>query len=83
MSKEDIEAINKYCSPDSLLIVTIKGDLTRLFCPFDVIVIDKIDVYVPGQVLKVPQVKMDSNLILVYIIKGKGYNYFNFAILIG
>ena len=83
MSKEDIEAINKYCSPDSCLIVTYKGELMRLYCPFDVLVIIKIDTYVPGDRLKVTQVKMDSSLILVYIIKGKGYYYFNFLILIG
>lgn len=83
MSKEDIEAINKYCSPDSLLIVTVKGDLMRLHCPFYVLVIHPIDIYSPDDKVKVSQVKMDSSLTLVYIIKGKGYYYFNFLILIG
>lgn len=83
MSKEDIEAINRYCSPDSLLVVTFKGELMRLHCPFNAIVIQAVDVYSPGDRVKVSQVKMDSNLILVYMIKGKGYYYFNFLILIG
>ena len=83
MSNEDIEAINKYCSPDSFLVVTFRGELIRLYCPFDVMVIQPIDIYRPGEKVKVSQVKMDSSLILVYIIKGKGYYYFNFLILIG
>jgi len=83
MSKEDIEAINKYCSPDSFLIITYKGELMRLYCPFEVTVIRPVDTYKFGDKVKVSQVKMDSSLILVYIIKGKGYYYFNFLILIG
>lgn len=83
MSKEDIEAINKYCSPDSCLVVTFNGELIRLYCPFEVLVIVKVDMFMPGDKVKVSQVKMDSSLILVYIIKGKGYYYFNFLILIG
>ena len=83
MSKEDIEAINKFCSPDSLLVVTFRGELIRLMCPFDVMVMCRVDVYTPGDKATVSQVKMDSNLILVYMIKGKGYYYYNFLILIG
>ena len=83
MSKAEIDAINKYCSPESLLIINFKGELIRLNCPFDVIVIAKIDIYAPGDKLKVQQVKMDINFILVYIIRGKCYYYFNFLILIG
>jgi hypothetical protein len=83
MNNREIQEINKYCSPDSFLIVTYKGDLIRLFCPFDVLVMVKIDSYVPGDKVKVSAVKMDSNFILIYIIKGIGYYYYNFLILIG
>ena len=83
MSKAEIDDINRFCSPDSFLIVSYKGELIRLFCPFDVLVVSPIDMFTPGDKVKVSQVKMDRNFILVYIIKGKGYYYFNFLILIG
>lgn len=80
MRKEDIDAINKYCNPDSFLVITPKGRLIRLCCPFDVVVIIEVDIYNPGDKVKVSQVKMDYDLCLVYVIKGKAYYYYNFQI---
>lgn len=81
MSKKEIDEINKYCSPESMLVVTFKGELIRLYCPFDVVVINSVDIYSVGDKAKVTEVKMDNDLILVYIIKGKGFYYYNFMIL--
>jgi len=81
MNEKEINEINKYCSPDSLLVITFHGELVRLYCPFDVVVISSIDIYSIGDRAKVSEVKMDNNLILVYIIKGKGFYYYNFMIL--
>ena len=83
MNEKEIHEINKFCSPDSILVITQMGKLIRLNCPFEVLIINRIDGYAPGDKAKVSQVKIDSNLILVYIIRGKGYYYFNFVILIG
>ena len=81
MNEKEIAEINKYCDPDSLLVVTFKGELVRLYCPFEVVVICNIDIYSAGDRAKVSEVKMDNNLILVYIIKGLGFYYYNFMIL--
>jgi hypothetical protein len=83
MDKNELQEINKYCSPESLLVILPNGKLVRINCPFQVVCLYDIDKYNVGQKLTVLQVKMDNNFILVYIIESTAYHYFNFYILIG
>jgi len=82
MSQQELHEINLHCRPNSLLVVKSDGDLIRLFCPFQVIALNAIDVHTEGKVLTVTQVKVDIKLLLVYVINNKGYYYWNFGILI-
>lgn len=82
MKNSEITDIEKYCSPASLLVINNNGELIRLFCPFRVLVIHRIGDFKEGETVPVSQVKVDARLILVYVIKNKGYYYWNFTILI-
>ena len=82
MNEKELQEINKYCSPYSLLVITAKGMLIRIDCPFQVKVRLAIDSFKKGESLIVQAVKMDLNYTLVYTINGKGYYYFNFIILL-
>lgn len=82
MSIIEISEINKYCDPHSVLIVTNRNKLIRLKCPFKIEVIQAIDIFKVGEIKYVEMVKVDSMLQLVYMINGKGYNYWHFKICI-
>ncbi len=82
MDSKELHEINFYCTPTSILIVKQDGELARLNCPFCVVVIKQVGGLQTGVTCDVNQVKVDANLILVYIIKNKGYYYWNFAIII-
>jgi hypothetical protein len=82
MNEREIHEINKYCRSSSLLVVTNSGILIRVFCPFTVEVIRKVEAFGIGDRLTVIQVKMDRNLTLVYIINNKGYYYYNFILIL-
>ncbi|HNS18807.1 MAG TPA: hypothetical protein PKI34_13435 [Bacteroidales bacterium] len=82
MSKDQlIEEINRYCSPDSLLIVYRLGELVRIHCPFRVRVIHSVGVCRQGQVMIVDSAKISPDLKLVYVIGGKVYYHHYFRIL--
>jgi hypothetical protein len=82
MSQQELHEINKYCSPASLLVITKKGELFRLYCPFQAIVIHPIASLEVGKIVFVTQVKIDVKLLLVYVVENKGYYYYNFSICI-
>ena len=83
MDEKELQEINKYCSPYSLLVITEKGVLIRIDCPFHVKVRIAIDTFKKGESLIVQEVKMDLSYTLVYTINGKTYYYYHFVILIG
>jgi hypothetical protein len=82
MDNKELEEINKYCSPYSLLVVSGKGILVRIECPFQVRVRIAIDTFKKGESLIVQAVKMDLSYTLVYTIGGKSYYYYHFIILL-
>jgi len=82
MNEREIHEINKYCNASSLLVVTSRGILLRVHCPFSVEVVKDVEAFSIGDRLTVIQVKMDRNLTLVYIINNKGYYYYNFILLL-
>jgi hypothetical protein len=81
MNQAELHDINKYCSPSSILVINANGELIRLYCPFEVQVVQSVNAYSIGDILTVVQVKMDAQYTLVYIIDNKGYYYWNFILL--
>ena len=85
MSDEDkkkyIEDIFKYCKIDSILVIGKSGQLQRLQCPFEVLVISDVGELRKGLICLVNAVKLDLSLIDVYIIGNKAYYFFNFRVL--
>jgi hypothetical protein len=79
--KKYIEEVFKYCKTDSILVVNKTGQLQRLQCPFEVMVILDVGELYKGLICLVNAVKLDMNLIDVYIIKNKAYYFFNFRVL--
>ena len=85
MSDEDkkkyIEEIFRYCKVDSILVISKTGQIQRLDCPFEVVVITGVGELYKGLICLVNAVKMDLRLIDVYIIRNKAYYFFNFRVL--
>lgn len=65
----------------SLLVVTVTGELRRLFCPFKVINSSRLNQLSYGLEYHVQAVRVSKEGILVYYVLGKPYYYFNFSIL--
>ena len=78
--KKYIEEIFKLCRTDSILIINKWGMLERRLCPFFVIVIQDVPPLKEGEVVAVTAVRMSLELIDVYIVMRKGYNYYNFIL---
>jgi len=76
-----IEEVFKYCKTDSILVMNRRGDLQRLQCPFEVVVIQDVGELYKGLICLVSAVKIDLSLIDVYIIRDKAYYFFNFRVL--
>ena len=79
--REYIEDIFRYCKIDSILVIDKMGQLQRLDCPFEVVVISDVGELYKGLICLVSAVKLDLSLIDVYIIKNKAYYFFNFRVL--
>ena len=78
--KKYIEEVFKYCKTDSILVIGKTGQLQRLQCPFEVLVISDVGELLKGLKCLVSAVKLDLQLIDVYVIKGKAYYFFNFRV---
>lgn len=80
MNTQEIAEINKYCTPNSILIVTKNKKLVRLFCPFYVKALQDLDFIKKDEIVKVEKVKITERLELVYVISGYNYLYRYFVI---
>jgi len=76
-----IEEVFKYCKIDSILVIDKTGQLQRLDCPFEFVVISDVGELRKGLICLVNAVKLDLSLIDVYIIRDKAYYFFNFSVL--
>ena len=76
-----IEEVFKYCKTDSILVINKVGHLQRLQCPFEVMVITDVGELKKGLKCLVSAVKLDLQLIDVYIIRDKAYYFFNFRVI--
>ena len=81
-NKRLLEEINKFCSPNSLLIIDKQGVLRRLICPFKVRVIIDTQVEKKGQEVYVLAVKISDELILLYLVDRTLYPYYFFIIIL-
>ncbi len=79
--KKYIEEVFKYCKTDSILVINKTGQLQRLQCPFEVMVIQDVGELYRVLICLVSAVKKDLTLIDVYIIRDKAYYFFNFRVL--
>ena len=79
--KKYIEEIFRYCKTNSILVINKTGQLQRLQCPFEVVVIANVGELTKGLICLVNAVKLDMTLIDVYIIGNKAYYFFNFRVL--
>lgn len=79
MARDYITHIN----PESILVVTNRGQLKRLRCPFQVLLLIRIDDLTEGEYYIVRLVVPDSRFEMAYIIQGQGsfYPFYAFKIL--
>ena len=76
-----VRELFKTVKTNSILIISGEGKLLRIYCPFKVEVIERLKDLKIGEVFWVEAVKMTLTLKDVYIIKGKAYYVWYFAIL--
>jgi hypothetical protein len=72
--------INRYCSPKSLLVITPKGTLIRIYCPFQVQCIEQVEQLNEFGLYMVNSVLMTEVGVIVYVIDNNSYHYHNFLI---
>ena len=82
MTKKELAETLKYSSPRSLYVITWNNLLKKIFCPFKVVVIESVGELYYGEEVIVDEVKVDMELRTVYIIRGKGYYYYHFEIIV-
>jgi hypothetical protein len=80
MTKKDLAELLKYSSPREIYVITWNNILKRLFCPFNVTVLQDIGYLKKGQIVLVQEVKVTFELKTVYIINNEAYFYFHFSI---
>ena len=76
-----VREIFKIVKTNSILIIGGDGQLIRIYCPFEVEVIEQLQDLNIGDVVWVEAVKMTLTLKDVYIIKGKAYYVWYFQVL--
>jgi hypothetical protein len=82
MNRKQLAELLKYASPYSILVVSWKGEVLELRCPFKVKVKNDIGVLVVGGIAEVEQVKISAKLITVFVIDGNAFYYYHFDIII-
>ena len=80
-SEKEWAELLKYSSPKELYIITWNNLLKKLFCPFNVIVLNDIGDLIEEEVVQVDEVKITFELKTVYLIKGRYYFYHYFDII--
>ncbi len=80
LSKKTINEINKYNSPNNMLVVNVAG-IRRLDTPIKVKCITSVGPVKRGMVLNVTAVKVTTTNKLLYLIRGQYFLYHCFVIL--
>lgn len=66
--------------PFSLLVINVKGELRRIYCPFLARCMIPIDNLILYQSYVVDMVLTETSTQIVYVIKGKTYSHHSFLI---
>ena len=82
MTKKELAELLKYSSPREIYVITWNNILKRLFCPFEVQVLQDIGTLKTGQFVYVDEIKVTIELKTVFIIDTKAYYYYHFEILV-
>ena len=82
MTKKELAELLKYSSPLEIYVITWNNILKRLFCPFEVQVLQDIGTLKKGQFVFVDEIKVTIELKTVFIIDTKAYYYYHFEILV-
>ena len=82
MTKKELAELLKYSSPREIYVITWNNILKRLFCPFEVQVVQDIGTLKKGQIVYVDEIKVTIELKTVFIIDNKAYYYYHFEIVI-
>ena len=82
MTKKELAEVLKYSSPREIYVITWNNILKRLFCPFEVQVVQDIGTLKKGQIVYVDEIKVTIELKTVFIIDTKAYYYYHFEILV-
>ena len=82
MTKKELVELLKYSSPKEIYVITWNNILKRLFCPFEVQVLQDIGTLKTGQFVLVDEIKVTIELKTVFIIDTKAYYYYHFEILV-
>lgn len=82
MKNENYAGYFQYCSPNTIMVVTWYNKLKEIYCPFPVVVKEKVGNLAIGQKAKVTSVKLSSNGVTVFIINDQAYYYSYFDILL-
>lgn len=81
-NREYILELFRIVSTTSILVIDNKGNLKRLYCPFNVVAVVELPPQITvGASYYVDAVKMTLELKEVYIIQGKGYFIWYFKII--
>lgn len=81
---EDMDGLGelyRYCSPNSILVVTWYGKLKELFCPFGVKVRNEVFGLKKGEYAYVDKVLIATDGSVVFHVKGLNYRYSHFDII--
>ena len=82
MTKKELAEVLKYSSPREIYVIKWNNILKRLFCPFEVQVVQDIGTLKKGQIVYVDEIKVTIELKTVFIIDTKAYYYYHFEIVI-
>lgn len=82
MTKKELAEVLKYSSPREIYVITWNNILKRLFCPFEVQVLQDIGTLKTGQFVFVEEIRVTIELKTVFIIDTKAYYYYHFEIVI-
>lgn len=80
--KKYLEEILKLCGTDGIMVIDKTDRIKRLKCPFYVVAVLDVGELTKGLICLVFAVKLDSNLMDVYIIEDKAYYHYNFRLVV-
>ena len=81
MTNEELVKWLKYSDSKSILVVNEHKELQELNCPFKVLVIANIGSLEKGEIVMVVEIKVNRQLIVIYIIDGNAFYYYHFEII--